>query len=134
VATSDPVGTALASIAAGAASGAVVLTAGVFGLRVLQSGDPAAVSPDVGGLILSATVSAGLLAATLVTWFRSRPVGDTRRRGVAAVVAVFGMVILAALAPLADTVGGIAGLGVYLAALAAAALAAHRAARRTGTA
>jgi len=134
VATSDPVGTALASIAAGAASGAVVLTAGVFTLRLLQAGDPSAVSPDLGGLILSAAVSAGLLAAALVTWFRSRAVGDVRRRGVAAVVAVFGMVILAALAPLADTVGGIAGLGSYLAALAVAALAAHRAARRAGTA
>jgi hypothetical protein len=134
VATSDPVGTALASVAAGAASGAVVLTAGVFALRVLQSGDPAAVSPDLGGLILSAAVSAGLLATALVTWFRSRPVDDIRRRGVAAVVAVFGMVILAALAPLADTVGGIGGLGAYLAVLAAAALAAHRAARRAGAA
>jgi len=134
VATSDPVGTALASIAAGAASGAVVLTAGVFGLRVLQSGDPAAVSPDVGGLILSAAVSAALLTAALVAWFGSRPVDDIRRRGVAAVVAVFGMVILSALAPLADTAAGIAGLGAYLAVLAAAALAAHRAARRAGTA
>jgi uncharacterized membrane protein (DUF441 family) len=134
VATSDPVGTALASIAAGATSGAAVLTAGVLALRILQSGEPSALSPDVGGLILSTAVSVALLVAVTVTWLRSRPVADIRRRGVAAAVAVFGMVILAAFAPLADTLGGTVGLGVSLALFVAAAFAAHRAARRAGAA
>ncbi|MBE0592407.1 MAG: hypothetical protein IH616_08410 [Gemmatimonadales bacterium] len=132
--TSDPVGTAVASIGAGATSGAVLMTAGVFLLRLLQSGDPSSVSPDFGGAILSTAVSTGLLVAVAVAWLRSRRIDDVWRRGVTAAVAVFGTVILSVLAAPIDSVAGTRGLGAYLAVLVGAAIASHRAAGRAARA
>ncbi len=132
--TTDPVGTAVGSIGAGATSGAVLMTAGVFVLRLLQSGDPASVTPDVGGAILSTAVSTGLLTAVAVAWLRSRRIDDTWRRGVTAAVSVFGTVILSVLAAPIDTVAGVAGLGTYLVALLIGAVASHRAAGRAARA
>ena len=134
MATADPVGTAVSSIGAGATSGAVPMTAGVFALRLLQSGDPSSVSPDLGGAILSVAVSTGLLVAVAIGWLRSRRIDDIWRRGVTAAVSVFGTVILAVLAAPVDTVAGTPGLGAYLAALLIAAIASHRAAGRAGRA
>ena len=132
--TTDPVGTAVGSIGAGATSGAVLMTGGVFVLRLMQAGDPASVSPDVGGAILSVAVSTGLLAAVAVAWLRSRSIDDVWRRGVTAAVAVFGTVILSVLAAPVDSVAGTAGLGAYLAVLLIATFATHRAARRAARA
>ena len=131
--TTDPVGTAVGSIGAGATSGAVLMTGGVLVLRLLQSGDPASVSPDVGGAILSTAVSTGLLAAVAVAWLRSRPIDDVWRRGVSAAAAAFGTVILSALAAPVDAVAGSAGLGAYLVALLIATVASHRAAARAAS-
>lgn len=132
--TQDPVGTALASIGAGATAGAACMTAGVLILRLLQRGDPDALSPDTGGLILSISVSAGLLAAIAAGWSLTRAIDDLWRRGVTAGMAVFGTVLLTLPAAPLDAVLGVGGLATYLVVLVAAMLYLTRTARRAGSA
>ena len=132
--TADPVGTALAGIGAGATSGAACMTAGVLVLRILQRGDPASLSPDAGGLWLSAAVTIGLLAAILSAWFLTRPIDDPWRRGVTAGMAVFGTVLLTVVAAPVDAVAGVAGLAGYLLVLVVVGVRFLRAALRAGAA
>jgi hypothetical protein len=134
VATADPVGTAIASIGAGAAVGTACTTAGVLALRLLQSGDAAALPADVGGMILSVAVSVGLFAAVLTGWLSSRAIDDTWRRGVTAALAVFGTVLLSVLATPVDLVAGPIGLAAYLVIVIALAVRFLRAARRAAAA
>ncbi len=128
--TSDPVGTALSSIGAGASTGAAVLTAGVLLLRVLQAGNPD-MPVQQGGAILGTSAILGVVAAAATGWARTRTIPDLWRRGVTSVIAVFGAAILAVFATAADMVGRRVGLGLYLAVLIVAALATHRAAAHT---
>jgi len=114
VPTADPVGTAIASIGAGATVGTACTTAGVFAVRLLQGGDAATLPSDVGGMILSVAVSVGLFAAVLTGWMASRAIDDTWRRGVTAALAVFGTVLLSVLATPVDLVAGPIGLALYL--------------------
>ncbi len=134
MATADPVGTAIASIGAGAAVGTACTTSGVLAVRLLQAGDPAALPTDVGGMILSIAVSVGLFAAVLTGWIASRAIDDTWRRGVTAALAVFGTVLLSVLATPVDLVAGPMGLAVYLVILIALAVRFLRAARRAAAA
>jgi hypothetical protein len=134
VTTADPVGTAITSIGAGATSGAGVMAAGVLVVRLLQRGDPAMLPTDTAGLILSVTVSAGLLVAVLTGWLLSRAIDDVWRRGVTAGLAVFGTVLLSVLAAPIDMAAGALGLGAYLVVLTVFAVRLHRAARRAAAA
>ena len=132
--TEDPVGTALAGIGAGATSGAACMTVGVLLLRLAQQGDPESLARDTGGLLLSATVTVGLLVAIFTAWYLTRPIEDLWRRGVAAGMAVFGTVLLTIVAAPLDAVAGVVGLAAYLLILAVAAVRFVRTARKAGSA
>jgi hypothetical protein len=129
VPTSDPVGTALWSIGAGATTGATVMTVGVLVVRLLQVRDPA-LSVDVSAQVLTTSVFVGLVAAVATAGLRTRAVPDPWRRGVTAAVAVFGAALVAVVATAADTIAGWQGLAAYLVLLFAAAVFTHRQAAR----
>lgn len=129
--TSDPVGTALASIAAGATTGAAVITAGAFVLRLLQRRSAQPLDQDVGFAVMTASTLGGLAAAVASGWLRSRPIEEPWRRGVVATLSVFGAVLLGLIAAPADMLAGPPGLGAYLALLIVGLLVFHRAAART---
>lgn len=126
---SDPVGTALSSIGAGASTGAAVMTSGVLLIRVLQTTD-SALPAEQNAAIISASMFLGIFAAVATGWLRTRTIADQWRRGVTAAVSVFGAAILAVFATAADTIGGSVGLACYLVLLIAVAWATHRAAAR----
>lgn len=131
--TSDPVGTAVASIGAGATTGAVVVTVGVLLLRTLQSSSEPEAVRETGDLVLGITVFAGFVAAAASGWLRTRAIDDLWRRGVTATLSVFGTTLLGLLAAPADTIGGRPGLAAYLLLLLVAAFLTHGAARRAAS-
>ena len=131
--TTDPVGTALASIGAGATTGAAVMTGGVLALRLLQARDVSSMSTEGGSLLLAGSALAGLIAAVATGWLRTRAIDDVWRRGVTGAVSAFGSVLLALGSAVADMVAGPLGVAVYFALLLAAAVAAHQAARRAAS-
>jgi hypothetical protein len=110
VPTSDPVGTALASLGAGAATGAAVITVGTIVLRAGWGAD----APNSPIWFLPVVLFVGVVAAVVVCWRLSRPIEDYFRRGIAVAIAVFAALLLAGLAAPADIVGGILGLVIYL--------------------
>lgn len=127
----DPVGLALASIGAGALTGAAAITAGLIVVRsAFTDTGPA----GAGGTVLSTALFLGIVAAAAVGWTLTRPIDDAFRRGVTAAVAVFGGLLLAGLAVPADMVGRVAGLAAYLGLLLAADVWAIRRARRAAAA
>lgn len=126
----DPVGTALASIAAGATTGAAIITAGAIVLRTAQARSAAVLSLDTGFAILSATLILGIVAATASGWLLARTITDTWRRGVIAALSVFGASLLALVAAAADLLAGRVGLAAYGTTLVAATIYARTMARR----
>lgn len=116
----DRVGVALASLAAGAAAGAGVVSAGLVLFR--------SVLHDALPLVLFG----GILTAAAIGWILSGPIADTWRRGVTAALAVFGAMMLAGLTAPADMVGGRVGVIVYAAAMLLGAGWAGVTARRAG--
>lgn len=112
VPTTDPVGLTLASVGAGAAVGATVLTVGVIVLRTLQRG-VATRNPDVEFIVLSTSLVFGIILAVATTIVASRPIRDTWRRSVAGVMAVFATALLSAVTPLGEIAAGRVGLVVY---------------------
>jgi hypothetical protein len=129
VTTTDPVGTALAAIGAGATTGAVALTGGVLALRILQ-GQPAGIADDTAATLLTVSLAAGLVAAVATGWARTAAIDDYWRRGVTAAIAVLAMALLAVAATAVDQFAGPVGLGGYLLLLVAASIVTHRTARR----
>lgn len=127
----DPVGTALASIAAGATTGAAIITAGVGALRLAQSRSDTPLSLDTGFAILSVTLLLGIVAAVASGWSLARTIGDTWRRGVIAALSVFGASLLALAATAADLLAGRVGLAAYCTGLVGATIYARAVARRT---
>ncbi len=102
--TSDPVGTALASIGVGASTGAACIT---VGLIVFRTAGPAEA-------IIPTGLFAGIVVAVATAWVLSRPIADYFRRGVAAAIGAFAALLLAGLAVPADMVAGVFGLSLYL--------------------
>jgi hypothetical protein len=129
VSASDPVGLAVWSVLAGAATGGAALTSGVLVIRILQTGTTS-FSADAGSTVLGVSVLVAGGSAIVSAWLHTRTIGDVWRRGVSAAVGVMGAVLLAVPAMVADLVGGSAGIGGYLAALLLGAAWAHRGARR----
>ncbi len=125
-------GTAVASIAAGATAGGAIMTMGVLVLRVLQTGITNPVTLDVGFAVLTAAVAGGIITAVVSGWSLARAIHDPWRRGVIAALAGFGGSVLAVLATPADVAGGRVGLTIYLLLLLALAFVAFRAAKRAG--
>ena len=109
-ATSDPVGTALASIGAGASTGGAVIAAGLIVLRGAWGAD----APAAPALFLPSVLFVGIVAAVVLGWTLSRPIADYFRRGLTAAIAVGVALLLAGLAAPADLAAGIAGLAVYM--------------------
>ncbi|HEX9692863.1 MAG TPA: hypothetical protein VGA22_12280 [Gemmatimonadales bacterium] len=129
MATTDPVGTALAAIGAGATTGAVVLTAGVLMLRVLQQ-HPDGLAEATGGALLTGSMVGGVFGAIVSGWGRTRAIDDYWRRGVTAAVSVLGAALLGVAATAVDQFAGWIGLAVYLVMLLAGSVYTHlRAAR-----
>lgn len=129
--SADPIGTALAAIGAGATTGAVVVTAGVLLLRVLQAGRPEDLSQDVGFVVLFASMFLGIAGAATTGWLRAR-IADRWRRGVVGGISVFGAVLLALIATPLDVFVGVPGIAGYVVLLSGAAVYLHGAARRAG--
>ncbi len=130
-ATSDPVGTALASLGAGAVTGAVVITVGLIAFRMMAGGVPEVV--DAPYSLIPISLFVGIAVAVVCAWLLSRPIADYFRRGLTAVLAVFAALMLAGLAVPADMVWRGGGLAVYLALLLAADVWLLLRARRAGT-
>jgi hypothetical protein len=115
----DPVVRALGGLATGAAAGASVITAGLLVLRSVQRGRVAE-TQDLGFTILFATVLTAVVAAAATGWLLTAGLEELWRRGVTAVLAVFGMLMLSLVAVPADLVAGRPGLAGYLLLLLAA--------------
>jgi hypothetical protein len=132
VAARRPVGTTLASIGAGATTGAAVITAGVAFLRILQSTSGENPSPETSATVLFASLFAGVVAAVASGWRRAKPIGDYWRRAAVATLSVSAAVLLALPAAAADLLAGVTGLIVYVLILTVASGFAHATARRAG--
>ena len=102
--TSDPVGTALASMGAGASTGAACIT---VGLIVYRTAGPAEA-------IIPTSLFVGIVVAVATAWVLSRPIADYFRRGLTAAIGTFAALLLAGLAVPADIVAGVVGLSLYL--------------------
>ncbi len=102
--TSDPVGTALASIGAGASTGAACIT---VGLIVFRTAGPAEA-------VLPVSLFVGIVVAVATAWMLSRPIADYFRRGLTAAIGAIAALLLAGVAVPADMLGGVFGLSVYL--------------------
>ncbi len=109
----DPVVRALGGLATGAATGAVVVTAGLLVLRTVQRGRVAE-TQDTGFTILGISVFIGMIAAAGGGWLLSSGIEEAWRRGVIATLAVFGMLMLSLVAVPADLLAGRFGLAGYL--------------------
>lgn len=129
--TSDPVGTALFSVGAGATTGAAVMTGGVAALRYLQAGGEP--DPNLAFAIVTGTALGGLAAAVATGWVCTGPIDDRWRRAVTAAVSAFGAVLLALVATPVDLLLGTPGIAGYLVLLVAGLLSFHHAARHAGS-
>lgn len=105
----DLIGVALGALAAGASTGAGVVTLALVALRHRLD------------QTLPLIVFAGIVTAVLVGWLLAGPITDWWRRGLTAALAVFAALMLTALSAPADMVGGVAGLVTYAVLLLAAA-------------
>ena len=126
----DPVVLAVASLGAGATTGASVITAGTIALRSLPMPGQ---STGAGAVVIWITLLAGVAAAAASGWLLTKALGDLWRRGVIGALSVFGSALLATLAMPADMLGGRAGLAIYLAVLVAAVLYTRGVASRAAT-
>lgn len=115
----DPVGVAVASIAAGATAGASVITACLVIYRSVGGGE-GGLSQDQQFLIITAGLVAGVATAFAAAFALARPITDLWRRAALAGTTVFAAAFLAVLAAPLDMIAGLSGLAVYLAALLAA--------------
>jgi hypothetical protein len=125
----DPVIFALASIGAGATIGAVIVTAGLVTLRSVQAARGGSANDDLGFVLISAALLAGVAVAAGYAWRLTAVIGDTGRRSITAGIAALLACVLAGLAAPADLLAGRAGLALYAAVLLAAGIWATRRAR-----
>jgi hypothetical protein len=129
VRTTDPVGTALASIAAGATTGAAAIALGTLMVRMTQQAG-ASDAPETAAAVLSASLIIGITLAAGTGWMLTAAVEDLWRRGVTAAVSVLGASLLAVVTLPLDALVGQPALLVYASLLAVGAVIATRAARR----
>jgi hypothetical protein len=113
VADHDPVGVAVASLAAGATTGASVITACLVLYRFVGSSD-AGLSQDQQFLLITAGLAAGVVTAFAAAFALARVIPDVWRRAALAGTSVFAAAFLAVLAAPLDMLAGLAGLAVYL--------------------
>jgi len=109
VAAPDLIGVALGALAAGAAGGAGAVTLALAVLRTRLE------------YLLPLLVFGGIVTAAALAWRLAAPITDWWRRGLTAVLAVFGALMLTALSAPADRIAGITGLLALAAALLGAA-------------
>ena len=129
-ATNDPIGLTLASLGAGSATGAALVTAGMVVLRsFLSPGEPEEF-PAERFYLISIALLLGVVAAVSSGWHLTQSLEDPWRRGVVGALSVFGATLLSIVAMPIDSFLGISGLTVYLAALIAAIFYTRRNARR----
>ncbi|HEX9633631.1 MAG TPA: hypothetical protein VGA02_14315 [Gemmatimonadales bacterium] len=105
----DLIGVALGALAAGAAGGAGAVTLALAVLRTRLE------------YLLPLLVFGGIVTAAALAWRLAAPITDWWRRGLTAVLAVFGALMLTALSAPADRIAGITGLLALAAALLGAA-------------
>lgn len=91
----------LGAFGAGATAGAAAVALGLFLFRNQLTH------------LLSVLVFAGIVVASAVAWYLARPIADWWRRGVTAVMAVFGAMLLTALTAPVDMMAGQLGLGGF---------------------
>ncbi|UCG84940.1 MAG: hypothetical protein JSW71_13435 [Gemmatimonadota bacterium] len=115
--TNDPVGLTLASLGAGSATGAAVITAGMILFRLLpETGNPTEAA-DLGFLVITVSLLSGTAAAVAIGWLLTKGLRDMWRRAVVGALSAFGTALLAALTMPIDMVGGVPALTTYLVAL-----------------
>ncbi len=130
--TTDPVGTAVASLGAGATTGAAVITGGMVALRIMQGRGVDLADAGSAAALVGSSLFLGLASAAGTGWIRSRPIPDVWRRGVVAALSVFGAALLSLVCIPVDVGLGPSGLLGYLLVLATAATITTQAARRAG--
>lgn len=110
----DPLAIGLGALATGTGLGGAICTLmqGVVAVLRDRVEDPA-YFPFVGGDPLVAGLAAGVALAAIFGWRRSRAIDNLWQRGVIAVLAAVGALIVGFLAALAHGVGGLPGLVVW---------------------
>lgn len=107
----DPVGLALASIAAGAATGAAVITLGVIAARTFPGTTPSGTSPPQ--LIVPVSLAIGVATAIATGALLTRPF-EPWRRGVIGMLSVFGTALLTLISIPLDMLGRRPAIIAYL--------------------
>ena len=132
--TPDPDGivVALSSIALGAFTGGLFMTAGTLAVRVFPTEVTGSESPAF--VVLTVAVALGFGGAIVTAFGASRPVDNLWRRAVIGAIALFGAAILSVLAAPIDMFAGPGGLIAWLALLLAGWGAALHTRRRAGAA
>ena len=123
----DPVGLAIASIAAGAATGAAVITAGVIAARTFVDSASTAASPFQ--VIVPVSLAIGVAAATATGAMLARPF-EPWRRGVIGMLSLFGTALLTLFSIPLDMLARRPAVIAYLALLVTAAVVMRRTANR----
>jgi hypothetical protein len=112
----DYLGLAVASVAFGILLGTGVITAALWGVRMLQAGTAATATPDPAGpaaILLLAGTLGGVGAGAAAAWTLMWPVGSLYRRGGLAMVSGFASLVFALIAMPLDGLFGRAGLLGY---------------------
>jgi len=100
-------------MAAGATTGGAVTTGTALAFRLMEGGNPEALSPDFRFILVTTGLLLGIGAGTIFAFMLSAPINDLWRRGVTAGIALFGSVLLGAAAAPADALLGPIGLALY---------------------
>lgn len=126
----DRIVIALSSIALGALTGGLVMTAGTLAVRSVVPG--LAAPESTGFIVLSVSVVLGFGSTVLIAFAASRPVSDLWQRAVIGAIAFFGAAFLSVLAAPIDMWSGPTGLLGWMAILLAGWVWAFRSRRHAG--
>jgi hypothetical protein len=114
-AAKDPLAIGLGALATGVGLGGATITLAQGVVAVLRARvDDPAYYPFVGGDPLLAGLLAGVVLAAIFGWRRSGPIDNIWQRGVIAVLAAVGAILVGFLAAPVDRFFGLAGIAVWL--------------------
>jgi len=109
----DPLAIGLGALAAGVGLGGATVTMAQGVVSILRERVDPMYYPFVGGDPLLAGLAAGVALAAIFGWRRSRGIDNIWQRGVIAVLAAVGALLVGFLAALAHGLGGVVGLVVW---------------------
>jgi hypothetical protein len=109
----DPLAIGLGALATGVGLGGATVTLAQGVVSILRERVDPMYYPFVGGDPLLAGLAAGVALAAIFGWRRSRGIDNIWQRGVIAVLAAVGALLVGFLAALAHGLGGVVGLVVW---------------------